>query len=109
LWGFVASILFIVVLVLHPLFFIIGLLGHFPFILTDILWPRLRTVLLGLLSVEISIIVARQIARHFLVRCSDLLTSEFEAYIENVSFVLIIVFRFETAMSFNSGCFQHTT
>lgn len=68
LWGFVASILFIVVLVLHPLFFIIGLLGHFPFILTDILWPRLRTVLLGLLSVEISIIVARQIARHFLVR-----------------------------------------
>jgi hypothetical protein len=67
LWGFIASAMLIITIVLHPLFFTIGLLGHFPYIVTDVLWPRLRTFLMGLLTVEILIFVARKVAQTWLV------------------------------------------
>jgi len=51
----------------HPVFFALGILGHFPFIVTDILWPRLKDILLGLLSVQGLTLLMRPVANYFLV------------------------------------------
>jgi hypothetical protein len=51
----------------HPVFFTLGILGHFPFIVTDILWPRLKDILLGLLSVQGLTLLMRPVANYFLV------------------------------------------
>ena len=67
LWGCLGSVTFCMVFFFHPVFFVLGILGHFPDILTDVLWPRLRTILLGLLSVQGLTLVMRPVANFFLV------------------------------------------
>jgi hypothetical protein len=56
-WGFIGTCVFVLALFLHPFFFIIGLLGTFPFILTQYIWPVARNILLGFLAVKLVTVV----------------------------------------------------
>ncbi len=66
LWGFIGTCAFVTV-VLHLVFFALGFLGSFPSIITNIIWPVLKDILIGLLVVESLTIVARTVAKSFLV------------------------------------------
>ena len=66
LWGFIGTCIFIA-FTLHPLFFVVGLLGTYPWILTDYLWPILRDILIGLIVVESLAVVFKFIGNAFLV------------------------------------------
>ena len=66
LWGFIGTCAF-VTFGLHIVFFALGFLGSFPSIITNIIWPVLKDILIGLLVVESLTIVARIVATFFLV------------------------------------------
>jgi len=66
LWGFVGTCGFVTV-ILHLTFLTLGLLGTFPSIITNYIWPVLKNILIGLLVVESLTIVFRIVAKSFLV------------------------------------------
>jgi len=66
LWGCIGTCAFVTVF-LHIVFFALGILGTFPYIITDIIWPVLKGILIGLLAVESLTIVFRIVAKTFLV------------------------------------------
>jgi hypothetical protein len=55
------------VLFIHPVFFSLGILGQFPFIVTDLVWPRARYAILGLGAAKLLNTVARPLSKNILV------------------------------------------
>ncbi len=65
-WCFIgscASIAFI----LHLVFFGLGLLGTFPWIITNYIWPAIKNILLGMLVAQGLTVVFKVVASVFLV------------------------------------------
>jgi hypothetical protein len=54
-------------LLLHPVFFALGILGHFPFIITDIVWPRVRYAIVSLAVVKVLRAIVRPLSNKILV------------------------------------------
>jgi hypothetical protein len=70
LWGFIGTCAFTIAFLLHPLFFIIGLVETFPFIFTEYVWPVVKNVLLSLIAVKLLSVVFEVFLSPFLVSCS---------------------------------------
>ena len=79
LWGSLGSVVILMVLFIHPVFFSLGILGQFPFIVTDLLWPRARYAILGLASAKLLTTVARPLSKSILVLFEVLQLDEWHA------------------------------
>jgi hypothetical protein len=66
LWGFIGTCASVLV-ILHLFFLTLGLLGTFPSIITNNIWPVIKNTLIGLLVVESLTIVFGIVAKTFLV------------------------------------------
>lgn len=66
-WGFIGSCAFFTAFMFYPFCFAIGLLGTYPSIITDYIWPVIKNILIGLLVVQSLTIVFKIIAKTFLV------------------------------------------
>ena len=66
MWGFLGTCIFVAV-TLHPVFFVFGLLGTYPWIFADYVWPWLRDIFIGLIVVESVAVVFKFVGNAFLV------------------------------------------
>jgi hypothetical protein len=98
-WCFIGSCAS-VAFILHPVFFGLGLLGTYPWIITNYIWPAIKNILLGLLVVQSLTIVFKVVASIFLVHSQ----SQRQSLFFSLAFC-----RLETASSYISGCFPSTT
>jgi hypothetical protein len=77
LWGFIGTCALAIAFLLHPLFFILGLVGTFPFIFTEYVWPLIKNVLLSLVAVKLLSVVFEVLLSPFLVSYSRRLQFSF--------------------------------
>jgi hypothetical protein len=67
LWGSLGSVVFLMVLFIHPVFLTLGILGQFPYLVIDIVWIKLRYAIATLALAKLLNALARPVAKKILV------------------------------------------
>jgi hypothetical protein len=66
-WGFIGTLAFLILFIFYPVCLAIGLLGTYPSLITNYIWPVIKNVLIGLFVVQSLTIVFKFVAKIFLV------------------------------------------